>query len=124
MIKMEKDYIYLTYYQMMAFVEKIEQMKLQNQFFNDEFASMFENQFLNMSYQNALIPNIIKKIIPNAGKFKISISLFNYLERLTNVNVNDKKFMREFTKKRIKKDKEFVSSFINGDYKIQSDKKR
>lgn len=124
MIKMEKDYIYLTYYQMMAFVEEIEQMKLQNQFFNDEFASMFENQFLNMSYQNALIPNIIKKIIPNAGKFKIYISLFNYLERLTNVNVNDKKFMREFTKKRIKKDKEFISSFINGDYKIQSDKKR
>ncbi len=124
MIKMEKDYIYLTYYQMMAFVEEIEQMKLQNQFFNDEFVSMFENQFLNMSSQKVLIPNTIKKIIPNASKFKISISLFNYLERLTNVNVNDKQFMREFTKKRIKKDKEIISSFVNGDYKIQSDKKR
>lgn len=110
---MNKDFVYLTYYQIMAFEEEIEKMRKENQYFNDEFVSMFENYTLDIACKKAFIPKII---IPNTDKFKISISLFNYLERLTNINVNDKDFMKEFTKKRIKKDEELWDRIINGNY--------
>ncbi len=110
---MKKDYIYLTYYQMMAFVKKIEQMKLQNQCFNDGVAKMFEDQVLDISLQHLFTPKIIKDVMPI---YKISISLFNYLEKLTDVNVLDRKFMKELKKEIIKEQKEFLNKLYNGEY--------
>ena len=98
---------------MMAFVKKIEQMKLQNQCFNDGVAKMFEDQVLDISLQHLFTPKIIKDVMPI---YKISISLFNYLEKLTDVNVLDRKFMKELKKEIIKEQKEFLNKLYNGEY--------
>lgn len=109
---MKKNYIYLTFYQVMAFVLEGEQIQQQNQFFDDEIFSMFANYVCYRTYQTSFIPKNIKNKIP---VYKISISLFEYLEKLTSINVFDKKVMKEYKKIIIEKNREFLDRLNNGE---------
>ncbi len=109
----EKNFIYLKFYQIRAFVEEIQEIRNQNQFFNDEVVSMFEDYVINRTYQTSFIPKNIRGKIP---VYKISISLFEYLEKLTSINAFDKEFMKEYIKKAIKQDEEFLDRLNNGEF--------
>lgn len=126
---MKRKFIYLTYYQVMAFLIEGEQIKQENQFFDDEIFSMFGNYACYRTYQASFIPENIRRKIPI---YKISMRLFDYLERLTSIDVFDKEFMREYSKIINKKEEEIYNKLINGEYdyifsntlkKIKSEKK-
>ena len=88
---MKKDYIYITYYQVMAFLHKYEDMKKEDPSFNDEIVNEFADAAIEKASNIylALLPEIIVKLIPHANKYKMSKSLFVYLTNLTGIDVFD-----------------------------------
>lgn len=95
---MKENFIYLTYYQAMAFMFRINEIKKNNPYFNDEIAKSYEEYVVNRAGEIVTTyPQIKLKIFPNASKYKISKSLFNYLTRLTSIDVYDKATIKKYT---------------------------
>lgn len=94
---MKEEYINLTYYQVMAFLLKINEFKENNPYFNDSFANSFSHYVLIRTFEIATkTPAIQLKLFPNLKKYKISKSLYNYLTNLTSINVFDKNTMMKY----------------------------
>ncbi len=94
---MENGYVYLTYYQTMIFLHRLEEMKKANQYFSDAIAEEFENYTIARAKEILFThPQIKLKLVPKANKYVISESMFNYLSRLTEVNPLDKEVMKAY----------------------------
>lgn len=110
---MKNCYVYLTYYQVMAFAREADQIKQKNQSFNDELLEMFTYYVCCRGYQISSLP---KKIRNNIPIYKISKSLFNYLENLTSINVFDKNYMKKSIIETKEHEKEIQKRINNGEY--------
>lgn len=96
---MKEEFVYLTYYQAMAFLLKINEFKENNPYFNDNFANSYSHYVLMRTFEIATTtPEIQLKLFPNSKKYKISKSLFTYLTNLTSINVFDKETLTLYTK--------------------------
>lgn len=87
---MKKEEKQLTYYQIMIFIYKIEEIKKQQSEFNDKIISEFENDVLKRTYEILKLSQIKLKLKPSLGKYPIPIDLFNYLKQITGINPLDK----------------------------------
>lgn len=95
---MEENFIYLTYYQAMALVMRVDDIIRNNPDFNDERAKSFQKYvFMRTGEIMTTYPKIKLKLFPNASKYKISKDLFDYLTRLTSIDVYDKKTIQKYT---------------------------
>ena len=95
---MEQNFIYLTYYQAMAFMFGIDEIRKNNPYFNDNIAKSYEEYVVERAGEIVTTyPQIKLKISPNASKYKISKSLFDYLTRLTSIDVYDKETIEKYT---------------------------
>ncbi len=96
---MKEEFVYLTYYQSMAFMLKINEIKNDKQYFDDNITDSFASYVLERTYEIAMNNNPIKlKFFPNSCKYKISKSLYNYLSNITSIDVFDKDTLNEYTK--------------------------
>lgn len=88
---MDGDFIYLTYYQAMAFLIGIDELRKANPEFNDEIAKSYEDYVLKRAGEIVTTyPQVKLKIFPKASKYKITEGLFDYLTNLTSIDVYDK----------------------------------
>jgi len=95
---MNQNYVYLTYYQAMAFMFRIDEIRKNNQYFNDHIAMEYENYVVKRTGEIiTTYPQIKLKAFPNANKYKISKSLFNYLTKLTEIDVYNKEIIDKYT---------------------------
>lgn len=121
---METNYIYLTYLQVMVFMHKLDEMKKENPYFSDGLAAEFENYVLKRSQEMLFThPQIKLKIVPNANKFKISESRFNYLVRLTKVNPLDREVLNEYKPLIKEAEQQATAKFLNGEIAANSQDK-
>ena len=94
---MKENDIYLTQHQVYAFMHKIGEIRKNDPSFNNEIARDFEEYVIGRAAKIATTyPQIKLKLIPNANKFKISKKLFDYLTKLTSVDVYDKETMKKY----------------------------
>lgn len=93
---MENDFFYLSYYQVMTFMIRLDEMKNENPYFHDEIVSSFNNFVINRSKELAGTSQLKLKIIPNANKFKVSKSMVRYLKNLTGIDVFDEKILDQY----------------------------
>ena len=93
---MEKDYVYLTYHQVMVLLYRIEELKKGSPYFNDEIANSFVNLALTKAKEIALSSSIKLKLIPNANKTKLSKSLLNYMINLTGTDIFDEDTLEKY----------------------------
>ena len=94
---MKENFIYLTYYQAMAFMFRINEIRDNNPYFNDGIANSYEEYVIKRAGEIVTTyPQIKLKLFPNANKYKISKSLFDYLTRLTSIDVNDKEIIKKY----------------------------
>lgn len=111
---METNYIYLTYLQVMVFIHRLEEVKKENQYFSDGISQEFENYVLKRTQEMLFThPQIKLKIVPNANKFKISESRFNYLVRLTGVNPLDREVLKEYKPIIKNAEQQAISKFLS-----------
>ena len=87
---MKKEEIQLTYYQIMIFIYKIEEIKKQQPEFSDEKILKFEDNALKRAQEILKLSQIKLKLKPSLGRYPISVDLFNYLEQITGLNPLDK----------------------------------
>ena len=93
---MENDFFHLSYYQVMIFMIRLDEMKKENPYFHDEISSSFSNFVINRSKEIAGTSPLKLKIIPNANKFKVSKSMVKYLKNLTGIDVFDEKILDKY----------------------------
>ena len=95
---MNDDVVYLTYYQVMIFLLKIDEMKKNNPHFKDSLANSFGDFVLKRTIQIAFTKPLAKlNLFSNSSNYKISRSLFNYLTNLTSMDVFDKETLNKYT---------------------------
>lgn len=95
---MEESLIYLTYYQVMAFLFEIDKIRKSNPCFNDDIAKSYEEYVVKRTAEiMTTYPQIKLKIFPNASKYVISKKIFDYLTRLTSIDVYDKETIEKYT---------------------------
>lgn len=113
--------VYLNYYQVMAFLLKISELKEVNPSFKDKIVETFEEYVIERAIEiEKTNPKIILKIIPNGDKYKISSNLLDYLANLTSVDVFDKETMEKSIEKTI----ELEQKIIEENFGIQMPKKK
>lgn len=100
---MSDDFVYLTIHQGFALASGIEECK-KNPYFKDAIAETFVEEVLKRSTEitvNTLAggTNILQKIKKNGTKIKISRSKFEYVTRLTGIDVFDEETMNEHMSK-------------------------
>lgn len=94
---MDKNFLYLTYYQVMSFMYRIDEMQKENPCFNDGIAASFSDYVINRAGEIVMTyPQIKLKIMPNADKYKVSKSMVTYLTRLTGIDVLDKETVNRY----------------------------
>lgn len=94
---MKENFIYLTYYQAMAFMYEINKLKENNPYFKDGISSSYEEYVIKRTTEiTTTYPQIKLKILPNADKYKISDSMFGYLTRLTKIDVLDENVIKSY----------------------------
>ncbi len=94
---MKKDIILLTYYQVIAFMYRIDEMRKENQFFNDGISQEFEYYVIQRTEEIvSTYPQLKLKIFYGADKYKISKSMFDYLNRLTGINPLDEETIKKY----------------------------
>ena len=96
---MKDNFVYLDYNQVMSFMFELNELRKDNPYFNDKIVESFEDYVLIRANEIAITyPQIKLKIFPNANKYKISKSLFEYLTRLTSIDVFDKETMKKYNR--------------------------
>lgn len=97
---MKSDLVYLSYYQVMIFMHRIDEMRKESDTFEDEIASMFEKYVIKRAGEIVLFyPQFLLKLIPYANKYCLSKENFEYLCKLTNVNPLNKQDFNEYLPK-------------------------
>ena len=87
----------LNYLQTMIFMYRINELKKDNENFNDEIATNFEKYVISRAVEIAKL-EIKRGIIPVLNKkYSISKDDFEYLVELTGVNVLDKKTVKAYS---------------------------
>lgn len=114
---MKNDLVYLSYYQAMVFMWRIDEIRKESNTFDDELAIMFEEYVIKRAGEIVLYyPQFLLKLIPHANKYCLSKGNFEYLCKLTSVNPLNKQDFNMYLPK-IKKLEEEVSH--NFESKIQ-----
>lgn len=103
----------LTYYQTMIFLYKIDELKNNNKYFNDDIVLNFEDYVLEKTREIASMSRIKLKIMPHLGLYSISESLFYYLKQLTGVDPLDKEIYNYYLPKIKKIEEEALKYLIN-----------
>lgn len=94
---MKDNNVYLSYYQAMVFMLRIDEMKKQDNDFDNEIAMWYEKYVLERTQEIVLFyPQFLLKLIPNATKFALSKYNFDYLCNLTNVNPLDRETLKTY----------------------------
>ena len=89
-MKNSNDLIYLNQNQVLLLLHGIQLIRDKNPYFNDAISIQFEKYCLERSSEIAKSSSIKLLLVPHAKEFKISKSLFDYLTRLTLVDVYNK----------------------------------
>lgn len=114
---MKSNQVYLSYYQAMVFMFRIDEMRKECDNFDNETLTMFEEYVIKRSGEIVLFyPQFLLKLIPHANKYCLSKENFEYLCELTNVNPLNKQIFNDYLPK-IKQLEEEVSHDF--DRKIQ-----
>lgn len=116
---MQKNVVGLSYYQVMAFLFSIDEMREKNPYFHDNIVSTFESYVVLRASELSEYPAFMTKWVKSTRQFTISTSLLDYLGRLTSIDVFDGHFMKNFTRECIEKEKNISTAFINGSYKYK-----
>lgn len=100
---MKNDVVYLTIHQGFALVAKIKELK-DNPYFKDQIAESFIEEVYKKATEitvNSLYfrTNLLQKIKKNGDKIEFSRSKFEYITRLTGINVFDEEFMNKYISK-------------------------
>lgn len=100
---MDNDFVYLSSHQGFALVDKISELK-ENPYFRDELAESFIKEVYTRATEitvNSLNTgtNILSKLRKNGNKIKISKSKFEYITRLTGIDVFDEETINQFISK-------------------------
>ncbi len=95
---MEKDFYYLSYYQVMSLMYAIAQFRKRNPYFSDEITNTFEKYVVNRTYEISMCSSIKSKFKFDANKYIVSKSMIEYLIRLTDVNILDKTVLKKYIK--------------------------
>lgn len=111
---MQNDSVGLSYYQVMAFLFSIDEMREENPYFHDNIVSVFENYVVLRASELSEYPAFMTKWVRNTKQFTISTSLLSYLGHLTSIDVFDGRFMKDFTRECIEKEKDISANFRNG----------
>lgn len=93
---MEKGKVYLSYYQVMLFMYRIDEFRKENPNFNDGIAASFEDYMIFRAGEIDSQRPIILKIFPDTGKYILSESMFKYLLALTGVDPFDEPTMKKY----------------------------
>lgn len=118
---MDNNFVYLTYYQAMAFMHKLEDMKKENSYFKDALADQYSNYVVQRTAEIAMAyPQIKLKVFPNADKYKISRSLLDYLTSLTGIDVFDPETMEYYKEIITEVGERAVEDFKNLSYRIET----
>ena len=88
-------YYYLTHWQMLTLMHKIEEIKKNNPYFQDTITDEFVKICFEEAKRIARTPTIKLKLNPKSNKIKISESMLKYITALTEIDVFDKKSMKE-----------------------------
>ena len=96
---MKNDFVYLTIHQGFALTSEIEELK-KNPYFRDALAEDFlkevSEQAINITVNSLDIrTNLLQKFNKNGNKIKISKSKFEYVTRLTGIDVFNEQFMNK-----------------------------
>ena len=97
----ENDYIWLNQDQALCFMHGIQLIRDKNPYFNDPIAIEYEKFCLERAEEIAghyFTFSEIKLLLPHAKDFKISKSLFDYLTRLTGMDVFNKDYVSKIAK--------------------------
>lgn len=90
MNKNSNDFIYLNQDQVLCFLHGIQLIRDKNPHFNDAICIQFEKYCLERCCEIVKYSSIKLLLVPHAKKIKISKSLFDYLTRLTLIDVYNK----------------------------------
>lgn len=121
---MDNNFLYLTYYQVMSFMYRLDEMQKENPDFNDGFAKSFSEYVINRACEIAMTyPQIKFKIVPGSNKYKVAKSMVEYLTNLTGINVFDKETLNRYIPL-IKDVERRASSLAFGDGESHANRKR
>lgn len=100
---MKEYFTYLTIEQGYALLFKIEELK-EISYFEDGIVENFEQEVYKQSAKITINKlnirsNLLQKLQKNGEKLKVPTSRFEYVARLTEINVFDKDTVKEYTKK-------------------------
>lgn len=107
---MKQEEKQLTYYQIMIFMHKIEEIKNNNPTFNDEIILNFENYAIQRTCEISNLSPIKLKIKPSLGMYLISNDMFNYLSKITGINPLDKEIYNYYIPFVKQKEKEILEN--------------
>lgn len=110
---MKDDKVYLSYYQAMVFMFRIDEIRKESDNFHDEIADYFENFVIERLGEIIMFyPQFLLKIIPHANKIGLTRENFDYLCDLTNVNPLNKKDYRMYLPKIKQLEKKVEEDFL------------
>lgn len=100
---MGEESVYLTLYQGGALLSRIEELE-KNPYFKDPIAEQFRQEFFKQARDitvRSLRPtsNALQKLRKNGNMIEVPKGRFEYITRLTEVDVFDEEFMRQFIDK-------------------------
>lgn len=92
-----KDIVYLSYYQAMIFMCRIDDLKKDNADFQDSIASNFEQYMLKRTGDIVMFyPQFMLHLIPHAKQYALERYNYDYLCNLTNTLPLDRKCLKEY----------------------------
>ena len=89
-----EDYYSLNYMQVMMYMHKIDEIRKSDPFFDESIVVIFENYVVDRTAEIAIDSVGFNPLVDK--KYRITKSLFEYLNCLTGVDVFDKKEVEEF----------------------------
>ena len=97
---MKNDFVYLTIHQAFVLTSRIKELK-KNPYFNDPISESFVKEVYKKSAEitanNLCIgTNLLQRIKKNGDKIEVSKSKFEYITRLTKIDVFDEEFMNKY----------------------------
>ena len=94
-----KDYVYLSYYQVMSIMYLLREIQEENPEFNNDAIESFTQYVIERTSEiESIYPTILRKIVSKADKYKIEKDLYYYLSAVTGIDVQDRKTLKEYTK--------------------------
>lgn len=95
---MDESYKKLNYYQVMAFLYEVEQLK-KNKEFNDSMVDVFYYVFMKRLKENLIkyqsVPEIVFK---NLKIYSFSLQMYQHMFAVTGLNVEDRELMKVYKK--------------------------